>query len=167
MMTVEDFQIKAKEIRTKLIRIAEQSMSEKVVAEDIVQETLLRIWIAQQRWNKYENFEAVTIKILKNCIIDDYRKRKVIHETIEEANYITTNDTPHQQLEIKDQTKLLEKAIEQLPHLQRIIITMKDIEGYETEDIAKITQSTIDSVRMNLSRGRKKVREWFEWEMGI
>jgi RNA polymerase sigma-70 factor (ECF subfamily) len=161
VMTVDDFQIKAKKIRSKLIRIAEQSMSKKSDAEDIVQETLLRIWIAQQRWNTYENFEAVTVKTLKNCIIDYYRAHKTVHETIEDAAFLTATHTPYQQLEIKDQAKMLEKQIEQLPDLQRMIITLKDIKGYEMEDIAKITQSSIDSVRMNVSRARKKIRDYF------
>lgn len=159
MMTVDNFQIKAKEIRAKLIRIAGQSMKDKSDAEDIVQETLLRVWIAQERWNSYENFEAVTVKALKNCIIDYYRTNKTVHETIENATLLTTTHTPYQQLEIKDQVKILEKKIEQLPGLQKMMITLKDMKGYESEDIAKITQSSVESVRMNISRARKKLRD--------
>ena len=38
---------------------------------------------------------------------------------------------------------------------------MKDIEGYESEEIAEITGCDIQAVRMNLSRARKRVREVF------
>ena len=39
------------------------------------------------------------------------------------------------------------------------IIRMKDIEEYETEEIAEITGCNAEAIRSNLSRARKKVRE--------
>jgi RNA polymerase sigma-70 factor (ECF subfamily) len=36
---------------------------------------------------------------------------------------------------------------------------MKDVDEYETEEIAEITGTTIEAIRTNLSRARKKVRE--------
>ena len=38
---------------------------------------------------------------------------------------------------------------------------MKHIEGFEVEEIARMTGSTPVAVRTNLSRARKKVREQF------
>jgi RNA polymerase sigma-70 factor (ECF subfamily) len=36
---------------------------------------------------------------------------------------------------------------------------MKDVEEYEVEEIAEITGTNVEAVRVNLSRARKKVRE--------
>lgn len=36
---------------------------------------------------------------------------------------------------------------------------MKDIEGYETDEIAEITGCGPEAIRSNLSRARKKVRD--------
>ena len=38
---------------------------------------------------------------------------------------------------------------------------MKHLDGLETSEIAEITGSNIEAVRMNLSRARKKVKELF------
>jgi RNA polymerase sigma-70 factor (ECF subfamily) len=38
---------------------------------------------------------------------------------------------------------------------------MKHIDGFEVEEIASITGSNPEAVRMNLSRARKKVKELF------
>ena len=38
---------------------------------------------------------------------------------------------------------------------------MKDVDGYETEEIAEITGTTVEAVRTNLSRARKRVREGY------
>lgn len=162
MMTVKDFQIKAVAIRPKLLRIAQQSIPNREEAEDLVQDTFLRIWMAQANENRYENWEAVVVKTLKNSIIDEFRKRKNNEPIDEYEDVLSSNFTnPHQRLEGLEKWEILQQIINQLPHLQQSIITLKDIEGYETEDIAKITQSSIDSVRMNLSRARKKVKEVF------
>jgi len=38
---------------------------------------------------------------------------------------------------------------------------MKHVDGFEVEEIAGLTGSTPEAVRMNLSRARKRVREQF------
>jgi RNA polymerase sigma-70 factor (ECF subfamily) len=41
---------------------------------------------------------------------------------------------------------------------------MKDVEEYEVEEIAEITGTSPEAVRVNLSRARKKVREeYLKW----
>lgn len=43
--------------------------------------------------------------------------------------------------------------------LQQTILRMKDVEEYETEEIAEITGCSSEAIRSNLSRARKKVRD--------
>ena len=38
---------------------------------------------------------------------------------------------------------------------------MKHVDGYEVEEIASLTGSTPEAVRMNLSRARRRVKELF------
>ncbi len=54
---------------------------------------------------------------------------------------------------------LMHEIIDSLPNLQRTIMRMKDIEGYETDEIAEITGCGPEAIRSNLSRARKKVRD--------
>ena len=65
--------------------------------------------------------------------------------------------------------KELLELIATLPDLQQAILRMKHIDGFEVEEIARLTGSTVIAVRTNLSRARKKVREQFmkrnkEWK---
>jgi RNA polymerase sigma-70 factor (ECF subfamily) len=64
-------------------------------------------------------------------------------------------------VEANENMKLLINIMEQLPDLQRMIIRLKDIEGYEINEIVQITHASPDAIRMNLSRARKKVKELF------
>ena len=55
--------------------------------------------------------------------------------------------------------ELTRRLIQQLPERQRLTIHMRDVEGYELEEIANILDSDEASVRVNLSRARKNIRE--------
>ena len=160
-MRIDKFELVAKEVRPKLMQVVRQSIGDDDEAEDLVQETLLRLWQVRAKWKGYQNIEAVAVKIVKNCIIDSFRKKKVDYEPLEDQHIEYWRPTPHQELENRERWNILQNIILQLPNLQRIIITMKDIDGYETEDIAKITNTNIEAVRMNLSRARKRVKEMF------
>jgi len=54
---------------------------------------------------------------------------------------------------------LTREIIASLPPKQQLIIHMRDVEGYEFDEIAEIAECDENSVRMNLSRARKRVRE--------
>ena len=62
-------------------------------------------------------------------------------------------------MERRDTIALVKKIIENLPELQRTVIQMRDVDGYELQEIAGITGMQIGAVTVNLSRARKKVRE--------
>ena len=55
--------------------------------------------------------------------------------------------------------EILTDIIDKLPSLQQMIIKMKDIHNYKVNEIAHITGTTAEAVRMNLSRARHRVRE--------
>jgi len=160
-MRIDKFELVAQKIRPRLIQVARQGINNNDDVEDLVQETLLRLWSARAQWESYQNIEAVAVRIIKNCIIDNFRSKKISYEPLDNLSIEYAQYSPHQALESSERWEILQAIILQLPNLQRIIITMKDIEGYETEDIAKITNTNIESVRMNLSRARKRVKEMF------
>lgn len=60
---------------------------------------------------------------------------------------------------IKDMAQFTRQVIASLPERQRVAIEMRDVEGYEIEEIAAILECDTASVRMNISRARKRVRD--------
>jgi RNA polymerase sigma-70 factor (ECF subfamily) len=69
----------------------------------------------------------------------------------------TTDNT----VELKDEISIIRSIVDTLPPLQAQVFRMKEIEGYENEELIKIIGCTLDSLRQNLSRARKKIREEF------
>lgn len=128
-------------------------------AEDAVQEVLLKLWLVSGSLDKYENPSAMAVTSIKNHCLDKLKTIKR-EETIPTDTELQTNtDNPYSMLERKNTEEILMHIINRLPKLQQLIITMKDVKDYETEEIASIMGTTVEAVRMNLSRARKKVRE--------
>ncbi|MDO5570679.1 MAG: RNA polymerase sigma factor [Bacteroidales bacterium] len=146
-------------LKEKLLRTAFYITQEKDDAEDIVQETFLKLWCIRDSLDRYDSIEALSVQIAKNLSLDLLRKRKPTEN--EEVLFLVESKTPSP-YEMAERNEAIEKVremIDKLPSLQQMIIRMKDIEGYEIEEIADITCSTNEAVRTNLSRARKKIRD--------
>lgn len=163
-MSQERFKAEILPIRDKLFHIANKLLQEEEDAEDAVQEVLLKLWHSRDSLDRYDNAAAFATTVTKNHCLDKLRAKKRIDSLDDTHHLRELNDNPYLQLERKNTEEVLRKIIEQLPELQQAIIRMKDMEEYEVEEIAQITGTKPDAVRVNLSRARKKVREaYIKW----
>jgi len=60
----------------------------------------------------------------------------------------------------------IEAAIADLPEAQRAVITLRDIEGLETDEICNLLGVTVTNQRVLLHRARARVREALERSLG-
>lgn len=157
-MSPERFKAEVLPLREKLFRIACKMLEEEQDAEDAVQEAYLRLWHTRDVLDRYDSISAFATTVTKNICIDKLRIR-YREEPIADNVVQITHDTPHLLLEKSDTEKLIGLIIDQLPPLQRMIMQMKDVEEMDNDEIASITGTNIEAVRMNLSRARKRVRE--------
>lgn len=128
-------------------------------AEDAVQEVLLKLWNKRLELEQYRSIEAFAMTLTHNICIDMWRCKRNDTLSLDIVQAASPTGTPERLLEIKDEIHLMHEIIDSLPNLQRTIMRMKDIEGYETDEIAEITGCGPEAIRSNLSRARKKVRD--------
>lgn len=159
-MNIEKFKSDIIPLRKKLLLFATKMLENEAEAEDTIQETFLRLWNIREQLTNVNNPEGFAMQITKNICIDHIRARKAKIAT-EDVLLASDNHTPYSRTEEKDSVAIIRQIIEQLPSLQKAIIKMRDIEDYELEEIAAITDTQISAVRVNLSRARKRVREEF------
>ena len=163
-MSQERFKAEILPIRDKLFHIAHKILAEEEEAEDAVQEVLLKLWHIRDSLQKYESPAAFATTVTKNHCLDRLKVKNRQESLDETYNARVGSDNPYLQLERKNTEEVIRKIIEKLPQLQQEIIRMKDMEEYEVEEIAEITGTKVESVRVNLSRARKKVREeYIKW----
>jgi RNA polymerase sigma-70 factor (ECF subfamily) len=163
-MSQERFKAEILPIRDKLFHIAQRILVEEQEAEDAVQEVLLKLWHSRDSLDRYDSPAAFAATVTKNHCLDRLKVKSRQDSLDESYNARAGTDNPYLQLERRNTEEVLQKIIENLPPLQQAIIKMKDMEEYEMDEIAQITGTNVEAVRVNLSRARKKVREeYIKW----
>lgn len=158
-MELKEFKITVLPLRGKLLGYARKMTDGPEDAEDAVQEVLLKLWNKRAELEQYRSIEAFAMTLVHNLCIDLWRSRHTDNLPIEAVQVAGTDATPERLMEAKDELRLMAEIVATLPPLQRTILRMKDIEEYETEEIAEITGCNAEAIRSNLSRARKRVRE--------
>ena len=148
-------------LRPKLYRFSLSLLKQPEAAEDVVQEVGARLWQNLARGQEHPHMEALAMCTAKNLCIDQLRRHKrhpfsSLSQTLVQPS---TQQTPQKILEEKDLTAHIRQLIEQLPLQQQMCIRLRDIEGYEFDEIARVLDCDESTVRVNLSRARKKIRE--------
>ena len=168
-MEQHKFEIEAKRMRPAILRMATHYTEDTDEAEDVVQEVLLKLWFLRERLSQYRSIDALAMVITKHLCFNRKRGQYPDFVSLEEGLTIEGEAGPERKLMEKEWIQELLELIATLPDLQQSILRMKHIDGFEVEEIARLTGSTAIAVRTNLSRARKKVREQFmrrnkEWK---
>lgn len=159
-MELEGFKSIVIPLREKLQSFARSMLSNDLEVEDAVQETFLRLWNVRSQLNNHPNIGGFAMQTLKNICIDKLRSERY-KMSLDTISISDNSQTPYQYTEQNDEIAIIKQIIDMLPPTQRMIITMRDVESYELEEIAEITGSDACAVRVNLSRARKTVRNRF------
>ena len=159
-MDIQTFKIEVLPVREKVYRISQRMLRCDADAEDTAQEVMIKLWTMRHQLAAYRNVESLAVQMGKNICINKLRARKRLSDDVFDAMQETAL-TPDLQLEAADSLATVARIIERLPEMQRLIIRLRDVEGYQPAEIAEITGCEEAAVRMNLSRARKKVKEEF------
>jgi RNA polymerase sigma factor (sigma-70 family) len=160
-MEINDFKQKVLPLKNKLYRFAKRMLNSSEDAEDSVQEVLIKLWQKRKELDEYRNLEAFAMKAAKNHCLDviksKYHKNKPFSlddkESLIDSGYNVSND-----LEFTDTLSKINIIVKTLPQNQKIIFSLRDIEGYEYEEISEILNMNINTIKVTLSRVRKKIR---------
>lgn len=160
-MELETFKITVLPLREKLLNFSFKLTEDRSEAEDIVQEVFIKLWNIREKLDQYHSVEALAVQVTKNMCLDKLRIRRPDNVEVENLSLKSDRRTPEEELEQREASGCIRSLIRRLPTLQQQIIRMKDVEGYEIAEIAEITGTQVEAVRVNLSRARKKIREQF------
>lgn len=148
-------------MRPALLRMAVRYLENVDEAEDVVQEALLKLWFLRHRLEQYRCVDALAIVITKRLCINQLRGARMMTVELDQGINVCGGENPEMKLVEEEKMKEILDMISTLPNLQQAILRMKHIEGFEVEEIARLTGSTPVAIRTNLSRARKKVKEQF------
>ena len=139
-------------------------------ANDLIQDTYLKAFRFINSFQEGTNAKAWLFRILKNSFINDYRKKskepskvdyqevETVYNSVEDAEFESTTDLRLESVQdmIGDEVAL---ALNGLPIDFRTVIILCDIEGFTYEEMAKILDIPIGTVRSRLHRARNLLKE--------
>jgi RNA polymerase sigma-70 factor (ECF subfamily) len=73
---------------------------------------------------------------------------------------------PHAGLAEEQQRQMLWKALDTLPHKERLAVILRDIDGLKTSEVAQLLGSSETTVRSQVSRARVRMKEAIDQMMG-
>ena len=163
-MTRLEFNNQVLQHSRKLYLVAFRFLRRQDEAEDAVQEVFMRLWNKHEELEKYNSLEALATASVRNYCIDILRRKKLMiiednenHHSVPDAGL-----SPEEALESNEVSAILNNIIKNLPDIYREIIKMKDIDGLSYEEIVEITGQNVNTLRVNLSRARKLIRDEFK-----
>jgi len=145
----------------KMLHFAFQFLHDTGEAEDAVQEVVLKLWKIRDTLEQYNSVEAFTMKITRNWCLDRLKAKKPVYIDTYHSGYDrqTDENNPQKMMEQTDRLNFFYRMLEKLPDQQRQIVQLRDIEGFEFDQIAEIMDMNMNALRVNLSRARSKIRE--------
>jgi len=136
-------------------------------ARDASQEVFLRVYKYLKRFRQDQDFFAWLYGITVNVCRVSLKKRQnhsnrfvPLGEGTEGVAFkVTAEHADAESIVAQAQERaLIAKAIAALPFKERASIVLRDMEGFSTEEVARIMKSSATTVRSQISSARKKIR---------
>ncbi|SHF12049.1 MULTISPECIES: sigma-70 family RNA polymerase sigma factor [Thermoanaerobacter] len=160
---VEAFEILTSEHQKYIYNVILKIVFDKEEALDLTQETLLKAYLNIKKFKGNSSFRTWLYRIAINCAIDYLRKRNVERSNfrkIEEfENEVKDFETPEEVVDKKLTAEIVMKEINKLPLDYKVVLILRDIEGLNYEEISKIMNLNLGTVKSRLWRARNLLKE--------
>ena len=129
-------------------------------AEDLAQEAFVKAFQTMSRFKSGEPFGPWIYRIVTNLSLDVMKHRtRFRHEEISEAEPASRRDRADLAAATNEIGSRIDRAIESLPEMQRIVARLYLVEEFDHSEIASMTGLTEGTVRSHLSLARRKLKE--------
>ena len=149
-------------LKSKLFRIAKRLLVSNEEAEDATQEVLYKLWqMGEQKRSSFKNLEAYSVTMLKNHCLDRLKSKSVQKTDLGMLPSSVSASALTPDLELVDAHQWVSKIINQLPEKERMIVQLRDVEQFSFKEIGAVVSLPEATVRVYLSRARKKIKQAF------
>ena len=174
-----------------LLRVAQIWVSSRSVAEEVVQETWVAVLRGIDRFEGRSSLKTWIFRILANTAktravregrtipLSSLQSPGLVPEPAVSPDRFRDPDDaswpghwalhpdpwdeqPERRLETLETRARIEKAIERLPGTQRAVISLRDVEGWGSEEVCNALGLSESNQRVLLHRARSKVRQALE-----
>ena len=130
-------------------------------AEELVQDTFLKAFQKLNTFKSKSKFSTWLYRIAYNLAISKSRKKVIKTERFDDyINEIIDYESIFNELEyteLKERQKLIKTAIEELPEMDALLITLFYLNNLTIDEIYEITGLNKSNIKVRLYRARKKL----------
>jgi RNA polymerase sigma-70 factor (ECF subfamily) len=173
-----------------LMRVARMHVRDRQVAEEVVQETWIAVLRGIDRFEGRSSLRTWVYRIAMNTAKTRAQREarsipfsaaaRADEPSVDPDRFLSGDHraaggwalgptewpTPEEELLSGETREVIMRAIDELPESQRAVITMRDVEGLASEEVAEILEITEGNERVLLHRARSKVRRAIERHLG-
>jgi RNA polymerase sigma-70 factor (ECF subfamily) len=144
--------------------MAYQAMPTRAEAEDAVQEVFIRLWRTAGRYDESRSALVTWVMLIsRRHLVDKLRRSKARLRTgsMEQPAVINVEAAPagDPRLDVQEKMKVLMQRIEQLPELQRTVVTRAYLGGQTLRQIGEELNTPLGTIKSALSRALVRLRE--------
>jgi RNA polymerase sigma-70 factor (ECF subfamily) len=170
--------------RRALLRIAQLYVRDRSVAEEVVQETWLAVLEGIDRFEARSSLKTWIYRILTNLAktraqrehrqqpfyalsddepeVNEKRFRPIDDPKFPQQWATPPRSWPHERILARETVKQLRHAIAQLPAAQQVIVGLRDIDGWSSDEVCEALEITPGNQRVLLHRARSRLRNTLE-----
>lgn len=133
-------------------------------AEDLVQDVFLSLPTVLRRFEGRASLRSFLVAVLCNRSRHFERSAKRYRRAKDRfaAHRSDAPEAPDAVYDRREMADRLSRALETLPHELRVTFVLRVIEGRDTDEVARLTESPASTVRTRTARARKRLRAALE-----
>lgn len=159
-MTLQQYTQLVLPAKNQLFRLSLRIVGNVAEAEDVVQEVFIKVWRQREKLADIKNMDAWLTQLTKNRSLDKLRsKHRRVDGFAEGFDAPAAELTPEQQTVDDDGLSELRRLMLQLPEKHRRTLELRELDGLSYDEIAAELDCTLDQVKVNLYRARRKMRD--------
>lgn len=138
-------------------------------AEDLTQEVFLKASRALYSFEGKSQISTWLFRIATNTALDRLRNKSDRHTVSGDDLYelagegaewaVELSASPEQAVIQKEMNHCIREIVETLPESYRVAISLSELEGFSNKQIAEITGTSLETVKIRLHRARRELKQ--------
>ena len=153
--------------KDRLLNFIYRFVNDLDLAEDLVQDTLLKLYTHKDSYQEIAKFSTWLYTIAANLARTELRKKKrrktfsVTELSRDDREFIIASSDvdPSEDLSSQNFEKSVQMALAELPDDFKTIIILRDIQELSYDEISKIVEVPMGTVKSRINRGRVKLQQ--------
>ena len=164
----EAFELLVRRHQSRVFAVAGGILRNKEDVEDVAQQVFVKAYFSLKRFDQRAAFSTWLYKITVNECWDVLRKRKVrpllyesdlSEEQAHEYNGFSEKATVPDVSDRLEARERVEKLLVDLDERDRLMLILKEVQGFSVEEIAEILEINGNTVKVRLFRARRRITE--------